>query len=331
MRLALLAAAALMFAMANASRLRALWRRIRTPTIRAAFGTRTDAVTLPDGVMLPCETAASVLPCNVVVAHGLGDDPAAKSHKDDISTALVKATFELLEGSYSCTFYTARGHGLSSGWEAAAALDVSMFHWERLAKDMLVVADTQFGDGSCFVAIGNSMGAATALQMAAAQTRVQGLVMIRTPTAWETREARSPRYVELAAALQAARPGTAHHLPLLGAAETDLPPKAEAAFYSRVRCPVLILSHGDDDAHPMEMGEAMKALMPHATLVRAKNEQQARQKWPAELARFLKKVQGDGRVPTEMSRRAIKRMAPGTARPTVRPRCQQEGHGDSMM
>jgi pimeloyl-ACP methyl ester carboxylesterase len=80
------------------------------------------------------------------------------------------------------------------------------------------------------------------------------------------------------------------HLPILGAAMTDLPPKEEdkESYYAKITCPVLILCHGGDEAHPLETGSVLKTLIPQSRLhVAASNEDDARRDWPRFIADWL--------------------------------------------
>jgi pimeloyl-ACP methyl ester carboxylesterase len=84
--------------------------------------------------------------------------------------------------------YDARGHGASS-----APADPDELRWSALAQDMLAVGEAV--GASRFVAGGASMGCATALHAAvAAPERVEALVLVIPPTAWETRTAQAQMY-----------------------------------------------------------------------------------------------------------------------------------------
>ena len=125
---------------------------------------RRRSALLVNGVTLPFEIVgpSSGRVC-VVVGHGLGSsDPSAKSHADDASRPVLVPAVEA--AGVRAVWYTARGHGASTGWEGG---DPAQFSWPALASDMLSVAAATCGPAR-FVASGNSMGAATALSAALA-------------------------------------------------------------------------------------------------------------------------------------------------------------------
>jgi pimeloyl-ACP methyl ester carboxylesterase len=178
--------------------------------------------------------------------------------------------------------YDARGHG---GCECAHFEDRA-YRWSALVDDMLRAS----GKEGPFVAGGASMGAATALYAAVrAPRRVQGLVVVTPPSAWEARPAQAEVY-EAAARLVERRgiPGylkamqtvgqpkiLADELPesrtilmrhlrrmdekvmpsiLRGAASSDLPSREEI---HNVVVPTLILAWTGDPAHPVSTAEAL--------------------------------------------------------------------------
>ncbi len=257
-------------------------------------------VTLPDGTRLPYSAGGTGAP-RLIVGHGLGSsDPAQKSHEDDVATDIVKRALESRADSGQATYYTARGHGVSTGWEEAAAVaagdavneppprEKNMFHWASLGRDMLGVADA-LGIGE-FVAIGQSMGAASALYAAIeSPERISAIIMIRPPTAWESRRARRAQILADAEAYRRDHPASPHHLVLAGSAGADLP-ALDAASYAAIKCPVLLLSHGDDDVHPLSTGRALSELMPTSELVVADDLEAARRAWPAAVDDFLRRL-----------------------------------------
>ena len=259
-----------------------LWRRFRKTLGTVPIQ---GDIRLKDGVVLPCEIAPA--PCHLLVAHGLGsDDPSKKTHASDTATTIVKQALASLAGTRTAVFYTARGHGASSGWEH---LGVDQFQWAKLAEDMRTVADAVHGSDEPVVAIGNSMGAATALYFAMGHpTRCKALILIRPPTAWETRTERSHVLVEKAGKLQDAQPGSHGHLVVHGASKCNLPPKNDRA-YRAVRCPVLVLGHGRDAAHPLSTATALADLLPQATLITATDVEDAMAEWPSVVADFLRR------------------------------------------
>jgi 3-oxoadipate enol-lactonase len=206
--------------------------------------------------------------------------------------------------------YDARGHG---GCECAHFEDRA-YRWSALVDDMLRAP----GQGP-FVAGGASMGAATALFAAVrAPRRVQGLVLVTPPTAWETRPAQAEVY-EAAARLveQRGMPGyvqalqtvgqpriLAEELPesrtiwlrhlrrmdekvvpciLRGAASSDLPIREEVLA---VVVPTLILAWTGDPAHPVSTAEALAEEIVMSELHVASDLAGVR-RWPELVREFL--------------------------------------------
>jgi pimeloyl-ACP methyl ester carboxylesterase len=273
-------------------------------------------VLLADGTELPYAEQPS--PLDIVLAHGLGSNPAEKSHHDDITTDLWNDALQFLPSSNNkpgrtAIFYTARGHGASVGWDNSAkaaetngkasgdddvlALLAKPFTWPELAKDTLAVAEqtSLANNKSSFTVFGQSMGAATALYLAMQEkNRVNALILARPPVVWKARRNSAAGYLAAAEALKEQNPGSYHWLPLAGAAYTDLPEKAEA--YRAITVPVLILCHGQDENHPVLSGQQLANMMPQATLLLATNEEEARRKWPKKIAHWLMQqglVEGD--------------------------------------
>lgn len=178
--------------------------------------------------------------------------------------------------------YDARGHGRSTGRP-----DPGDYRWEHLAGDALAVADALGLDR--FVAGGASLGAATALHVAVmAPDRVEALVLVIPPVAWERRPAQAAQYEKMASIIEAkglarfveiARraappyPFLAEAMPHVkdvflahmatadealaphvfrGAARSDLPAVADV---EGVTCPSLVLTWAGDPGHPSENAE----------------------------------------------------------------------------
>jgi pimeloyl-ACP methyl ester carboxylesterase len=236
------------------------------------------------------------------------------------------------------------GHGLTSSiaaerdtgvfrWEEAGGLDVVRYdarshgrspvgttaeehEWSALAGDFLAVADSTFGPGSSFAAGGASMGCATALFAAlAAPSRIEALVLVIPPTAWETRAQQADTYLGSAGFLEAkgmeafiaasrqlpAQPAwTAANrevryrhlaatsaeglaLALRGAARSNLPSREEVASIS---VPALILAWEDDPGHPMSTATALQSLLAGARLEKASSAADVAA-WPSVVAGFL--------------------------------------------
>ena len=206
--------------------------------------------------------------------------------------------------------YDARGHG---GCECAHFEDRA-YRWSALVDDMLRVP----GQGP-FVAGGASMGAATAIYAALrAPRRVQGLVVVTPPSAWESRPAQAEAYE--AAARMVERRGLPSYLKTLqsvgqprilaeelpeagdiwlrhlrrmdekvvpsilrGAASSDLPTRDEV--HSLV-IPTLILAWTGDPAHPVSTAETLAELMVMSELHVADDLAGVR-RWPELVRDFL--------------------------------------------
>eukprot|EP00563_Minutocellus_polymorphus_P018296 CAMPEP_0197716028 /NCGR_PEP_ID=MMETSP1434-20131217/1072_1 /TAXON_ID=265543 /ORGANISM="Minutocellus polymorphus, Strain CCMP3303" /LENGTH=267 /DNA_ID=CAMNT_0043300331 /DNA_START=288 /DNA_END=1091 /DNA_ORIENTATION=+ len=256
-------------------------------------------VHLADGTELPVENTSS--PLDIIIGHGLGSDPSQKSHTNDISSALWKDAQEYLlnanensrrSQSGTAVLYTARGHSRSRGWEQNEVSDDNVndvpFRWPALSEDMVEVANECLGDTSQFTILGQSMGAASALYLSIDHPdRVNALILARPPRAWERRAEIASVFVAEANELQLNEPGSRRFLPLLGAAHTDLPPRSDKDIYRRIQCPVLILSHGEDVAHPLETGQYLSELLPKTRLELAANEDEARLEWPKIIGDWL--------------------------------------------
>lgn len=188
--------------------------------------------------------------------------------------------------------YDARGHGKSTG-----PADPMAFRWDVLAQDQLALADALGIDR--YVAGGASMGCATALHAAVlAPERVEALVLVIPPTAWEARPAQRALYeagadlieqegmdafAEVSAqapppmlfanlgldwAAQARRRAQAFDgavLPsiLRGAAASDLPTPEQVAA---IDVPALVLAWTGDATHPVETAVRLGELLPQAEL-----------------------------------------------------------------
>jgi pimeloyl-ACP methyl ester carboxylesterase len=205
--------------------------------------------------------------------------------------------------------YDARGHGSGPPQYVDRA-----YRWSALVDDMLRAA----GDGP-FVAGGVGMGAATALYAAdRAPRRVQGLVLVIPPPAWESRADQARVYesgaqlVEaggLHAYLEAVRaqpqaPILAEELPqardvwlrhlrrmdekvmpaiLRGAALSDLPSRETVR---RIVVPTLILAWDGDPAHPLATAETLHELIVLSELHVARDMAEVRA-WPSIVRGFL--------------------------------------------
>lgn len=188
--------------------------------------------------------------------------------------------------------YDARGHGRSP----APTTDDDC-RWDCLAGDLLAVAD-EVG-AARFIAGGASMGCATTLHAAVtAPERIEAMLLVIPPTAWETRAAQAHHYSQGARLLDAGdvegllatleeslmppmfqpfaeqarkarRESFADVDPaslarvFRGAAASDLPPRDTL---SKLDAPSLILAWEGDDGHPVSTAEELAGLLPSAEL-----------------------------------------------------------------
>ena len=255
-------------------------------------------VRLADRTELPVEKIES--PLDIIIGHGLGSNPSEKSHKNDISSEIWHDTQKYVASanknskrqSGTAILYTARGHGQSRGWEQREVdddnIDDAPFRWPALSEDMLEVANECLGVTSQFTIFGQSMGAASALYLAINHPdRVKALILARPPRAWERRAEIASMFVAEKKKLQLKDPTSRRFLPLLGAAHTDLPSRTDRELYQRIECPVLILSHGKDAAHPKETGKYLSDLLPQSLLEIVRNEDEAKLQWPRVIGNWL--------------------------------------------
>ena len=186
--------------------------------------------------------------------------------------------------------YDARGHGLSAWIDDPAAQT-----WDQLGLDMVEVASSV--GAKSFVAGGASMGCATAIHAAlAAPDRVDALILVIPPTAWETREAQAGLYRAgselleqrgLDAYLDAVKrapesPFPAREMPeakglriermrhmgglptvLRASSQSNLPPLEAIATLAM---PALVLTWAEDPVHPLETAHRLVEALPDATL-----------------------------------------------------------------
>ena len=186
--------------------------------------------------------------------------------------------------------YDARGHGRSAWTDDPASQT-----WDQLGLDMVEVALATGAER--FVAGGASMGCATTIHAAlAAPERVDGLVLVIPPTAWETRDAQAGLYRAgselleqkgLDAYLDAVRrapesPFSAREMPeakalriermrhmdglptvLRASSQSNLPPMEVIASLAM---PALVLAWEDDPVHPLDTAERLADALPEAEL-----------------------------------------------------------------
>lgn len=220
-----------------------------------------------------------------VWGHGLTSSRAAEDAFPLVDSSIIGQRRPVLR-------YDARGHGLSGDLAGPSDGD-----WAALAMDQIALIDHL---GWNDVGIGGaSMGTATALHAALALgDRVDGLVLVIPPTAWETRAAQVDLYEQMAAAVL--RDGTGvleagaratpppdpfvgddswldRRLSALGAADpqrlaavfrgagtADLPPPEAIAT---ITAPTLILAWSGDPGHPVSTAERLGQLLPESSVV----------------------------------------------------------------
>lgn len=208
--------------------------------------------------------------------------------------------------------YDARGHGDSEG-----TADAASYTWPELAADLVGVLDV-VGIERCAVG-GASLGCATALLAATVvPSRVEQLVLVIPPTAWEERVATrglnltgarlvddvGPRAVVDVLAQQPPLAVLGEHgerwrdeglrqllemdhalLPAIfrGAAASDLPP---AEVLASVTAPTLLLAWSDDPTHPVSTARQLASILPNAQLHVADDLDSIRG-WPLLISDFL--------------------------------------------
>jgi pimeloyl-ACP methyl ester carboxylesterase len=211
--------------------------------------------------------------------------------------------------------YDARGHG-----GTAPSYLPDDYHWRCLAEDMTAIADAL--DMERYMAGGQSMGCATAIYAALkVPHRIEGLVLVTPPTAWEKREAMSGIYRKtaktsallggkllaklafrrlrndlpdwLAGAPEDKIRSTTKGLAAMGrrtlsvifqgAALTDLPPKD---VIRSIHIPALILAWTGDSGHPVEIAAELNRLLPRSSLVVAKDFSDI-EMWPRLMQAFI--------------------------------------------
>jgi len=214
--------------------------------------------------------------------------------------------------------YDARGHGLSQ-----ITYSPQDYVWENLAHDMVAIANSVEVDK--FIAGGQSMGSATAIFAGMAeQNRIEALILITPPTAWEQRAEQSSLYSRMAliarllggkglGILIARNPerllpawlvktmGTDTGLVgnvigrmsgknlatvLRGAALCDLPPRSSL---KKLNMPTLILAWEGDKSHPVETAEVLHQLIPNSEYHLAKDIYDFRT-WPLIMREFVQKI-----------------------------------------
>ena len=225
----------------------------------------------------------------MVCTHGLGSrDPSSTNHANDKALSdIIISGAKLSQMSY--VSYTARGHGESTGWEDTAQSNPEQFQWKYLSNDMNAVSN-YIGVRS-YIAAGNSMGSATALYAALNHpSKIEGVILLQPPTAWETRLERKEKLLLNADACEQANPGQAYHHVLRGSAYSDLPSEDDRSFYCKIKCPVLILAIKGDPVHPLSTSYKLWRLLPTATLHVVNDFDTANKQWPHIIRNFCAEI-----------------------------------------
>lgn len=241
--------------------------------------------------------------CTLVWAHDLG---SSRAHEDDLGLF----DWDVVGDAARVVRYDARGHGTT---EPMHYYDRT-YRWPAMVDDML-----RAGGTGPFVPGGVSMGCAVALWTALrARRRVQALVLVAPPRAWEEREPDTARYEEAARTVETkglaaladllrgqpqgrifaeelpeARDVSVRHLLtmeekvvpaiLRGAAASDLPTREELRT---IVVPTLILAWEDDPAHPVAVAESLAEHLVLSELVVARDLAGIRA-WAERMRAFL--------------------------------------------
>jgi 3-oxoadipate enol-lactonase len=228
---------------------------------------------------------------NFVICHGLGE----KNHDTELWTPIIGLGVKQLPMTSvgNLVFYTSRGHGQSMGWEDTAFTDPGQFTWPRLADDMAALIDS-FKFSRAIVG-GESMGSATAFYTALNYPNlVEAVIMMRPPTAWETRIEQRQRILSRADQLEAEMsteyPALFHQV-FRGTACSDLPSlETETHLYQQIQCPVLILATRHDHRHPESTAISLHGLLPKSQLHIVDSLDDAIEYWPKIIQEFLQQL-----------------------------------------
>jgi len=240
-------------------------------------------------------------------SHGLMSCRAGEDESKILNVATIADTVRLVR-------YDMRGHGKSK-----ASSDLQDYTFQSYGDDLIGLADA-IGINS-FVAGGASLGCAASVYAALkAPDRVEALVLVIPPTAWETRKAQTETYALGATIIEndglAAMAEVLKQNPIFppkflseefpdeggvylkyfssqdekaaacilgGAALSDLPAKQEL---QQISCPTLILAWIDDPSHPVETAEELKVQLPKSVLKIAATPAEVL-KWPDYMKEFI--------------------------------------------
>lgn len=240
----------------------------------------------------------------LVWAHGLNSCRADEDQLGLIDWGEVAKEHEVFR-------YDARGHG-----ESGFTTESEAYGWDQMALDQLELTAAA-GIGG-YVAGGASLGAATTLHAAVlAPDRIEKLLLVIPPTGWETRDAQTDTYEQMAQILE--RKGVGPLMvgvqelpvpdPLLDSGEwaerrisslRDADPirmaglfrgAATANFPSRdqvrsINSETLILAWSGDPVHPVSSAEELADLLPNSTMKIASTWDEL-QNWTQEVVDFI--------------------------------------------
>lgn len=257
-----------------------------------------------DQIVLPHEIVGDGRP--LIWGHGLSN-----SRRIEDTAPLIDWAKVMAETPTKVVRYDARGHG-----DAPTTSDLAAFRWDALAADQLRLAESLGIDR--YVAAGASMGCGTALHAAVlAPERIEALVLVIPPTAWETRAGQTEQWETVAGVVSAKgvepmiqalptlpRPDPFRDDPTYldrraatlrewdtdrlaqvfrGAAGADLPARSALR---KLTMPVLILAWTGDPTHPVSTAQELVELLPAATLHLATTSQDLAA-WSDHLVTFL--------------------------------------------
>lgn len=243
----------------------------------------------------------------LVWGHGLSSSRSREDALDLIDWSVLGEACRLLR-------YDARGHG-----ESTLTSELSRYSWSCLAQDQLALTSALGIER--YVAAGASMGCGTALHAAVlAPDRIEALVLVIPPTAWESRQERVAIWEQVATVIErrgvegfvenmalmpvpdplvgrqgwfdanaaAAHRSGAERLATVfrGAAYADLPARVDIAALTQ---PCLILAWTGDLGHPVSTAEALAELLPEAELVLSSSWSEV-ERWSGRIAAFLERL-----------------------------------------
>jgi pimeloyl-ACP methyl ester carboxylesterase len=240
-------------------------------------------------------------------SHGLMSCRAGEDESKILNVAAVADAVLLVR-------YDLRGHGKSK-----ASFAPQDYTFQSYGNDLIGLADAAGING--FVAGGASLGCGVSIYAALdAPDRVEALVLVIPPTAWETRKAQTETYAlgvsmiendGLAAMAEVLKQNPIFPPKFLteefpdeadvylkyfssqgektaacilgGAALSDLPAKQKL---QQITCPTLILAWTNDPGHPVETAEELKVQLPKSVLKIAETPAEVL-KWPDYIKDFI--------------------------------------------